>query len=96
MTRIVFVVVALFVLWRVLSAIGKRASATGLGADSYSRFHPRQRGRRINLEDRPVQSAPEELLKCRQCGTYVPSGRALKGGGVDVFCSQACRDEHRD
>ena len=95
MPRIVFFVLALFVLWRLLSAIGKRGSSTGLGADSYSRFHPRQRRRRMDLDDAPPTGRPEELFRCVQCGTYVPDGRALTGEGDDVFCSESCRREHR-
>lgn len=95
MPRIVFFVLALFVLWRLLSAIGKRGSSTGLGADSYSRYHPRQRRRRVGLDDTPTPDHPEELFRCVQCGTYVPDGRVLTGEGDDVFCSESCRHEHR-
>lgn len=92
MQRIVFIVLALFVLWRVLRAFGKRAAASGLGADSYSRFNPRQRRRRLDLDDEPRPNSPEELVQCGRCGTYVPAGRALVGEDGDVFCSQSCRD----
>jgi hypothetical protein len=95
MPRIVFFVLALFVLWRLLSAIGKRGSSTGLGADSYSRYHPRQRRRRMGLDDTSPPGRPEELLRCVQCGTYVPDGRALTDEEDDVFCSESCRHEHR-
>ena len=93
MSRIVIFVLALFVLWRVLSSLGKRAAASGLGADSYSRFNPMQRRRRLNLEEEPRADSPEELLACSRCGTYVPDGRAIFGGEGDVFCSRSCRDE---
>ena len=96
MSRIVFVVLVLFVVWRLLSAIGKRTSSASLGADSFSRFHPRQRRRRMDREDGPRQPSPEELFKCVHCGTYAPVGRALAGEGFDVFCCQPCRDEHRN
>ncbi len=96
MSRIVFFVLVLFVLWRVFSALGKRAATGGLGADSYSRFNPRQRRRRLDLDDSPGQDVPEELLRCVQCGTYVPDGRSVAGEGDDVFCSQTCRDAHRN
>lgn len=95
MPRIVFFVLALFVLWRLLSALGKRSSSAGMGADSYSRFHPRQRRRRMDLDDQSRPKSAEELFRCVECGTYVPSGRALIGEGDDVFCSQSCRDEYR-
>ena len=66
MPRIVFFVLALFELWRLLSAIGKRCSSAGLGADSYSRYHPRQRRRRMGLDDTSPTEHPEELFRCVQ------------------------------
>ena len=96
MPRIVFLVLALFLMWRVVAALGKRRSAGGLGADSYSRFSPRQRRRRRDLDREHEQHAPEELCECRDCGTYVPRGRALPGEGDDVFCSQSCRSAFRE
>ncbi len=94
MSRIVFIVLALFVVWRVLSSLGKRSAAGGLGADSFSRFSPQQRRRRLDLDGEPPDETPEELLRCVHCGTYVPRGRALPGEGNDVFCNQACRVHH--
>jgi len=94
MPRIVFFVFALFLMWRVLSALGKRRSAGGLGADSYSRFSPRQRRRRLDLDNEEEQHPPEELSECRYCGTYVPRGRALPGKGDDVFCTRNCRSAY--
>ena len=96
MQRIVFIVLALFVIWRVLSSLGKRTSAGGLGADSFSRFSPRQRGRRLNLDPDPSITTPEELLQCSGCGTFVPRARALPGEGGDFFCNQRCRGGHDD
>jgi hypothetical protein len=93
MSRIVFFVFALFLMWRVLSALGKRRSAGGLGADSYSRFSPRQRRRRMDLDGATEQLPPEELCECLQCGTFVPRGRAISGDGDAVFCSRSCRDQ---
>jgi hypothetical protein len=92
MSRIVVVVLALFVLWRLLSAVGKRASSRGLGADSYSRFSPEQRRRRTGQRPR----GPEELLQCSSCGTFVPRGRALPAADGDIFCSPECRDAASD
>jgi len=96
MSRIVFFVLALFVIWRVLSAVGKRRASSGLGADAYSRFNPRQRRRRKNLDDVRRQASPEELLQCAGCGVFVPKGRAVLGEGSDVFYCQECRDGKRD
>jgi hypothetical protein len=94
MQRIVFLVFALFLVWRVLAALGKRRSAGGLGADSYSRFSPRQRRRRLDLDREEEQRPPEELCECQQCGTYVPRGRALPGDGGGVFCTPNCRSAY--
>jgi hypothetical protein len=96
MSRIVLIVLALFVVWRLLSAVGRKNASSGLGADSYSRFNPRQRRRRLDLEDVQRQVAPEELSQCARCGVFVPQGRAVRGEGSDVFCSQECRDENRN
>lgn len=93
MPRIVFIVLALFVMWRVLSALGKRRVSDGFGADSFSRFSPRERGRRRSVDhDRSVES-PEELIRCAQCGTYVPRGRVLPDESGGAFCGPPCRNE---
>ena len=94
MSRIIFIVLALFVVWRVLSSNGKRRSDGGLGADSFSRFSPRQRRRRLDLDRDLPDPSPEELIQCSDCGTFVPRGRALLGEGDDVFCNQTCRVNH--
>lgn len=91
--RIVFIVLALFVMWRVLSALGKRRVADGFGADSFSRFSPRERGRRRGLERDPSADSPEELVRCAKCGTYVPQGGVLPEESGGAFCSRSCRDE---
>lgn len=92
--RIVFIVLALFVVWRVLSALGKRMVSGGLGADSYSRFSPRERGRRRDLDHDRSSGSPEELVGCAQCGTYVPRGRTLAGESGGAFCGPSCRSEY--
>lgn len=96
MPRIVFFVLALFVMWRVLSSLGKRRASGGLGADSYSRFSPQQRRRRIDLENDSPDPSPEELSECAQCGTYVPVGRAVFADAETVFCGERCLRAHRD
>lgn len=94
MPRIVFFVLLLFVVWRLLSSLGKRRASGGLGADSYSRFSPRQRRRRLDLEHDPSEVSPEELSECAHCGTFVPTGRALIGRGDAVYCGEKCRQEN--
>lgn len=95
MPRIVFIVLALFLVWRVLAALGRRRFAGDLGADSYSRFSPRRRRRRLDLDGAAEESSPEELCECLQCGTYVPRGRARVGEDGSVFCNQTCRSAYR-
>ena len=91
--RILLVVLVLFVLWRLLVAYGRRLGRTGHGADSYSRFSPRDRRRRRDWAAGSEQR-PDELVRCGHCGTYVPSRRALGSGTGAVFCSSECRDRH--
>jgi hypothetical protein len=35
--------------------------------------------------------APEILLPCAACGTFVPASRAVAGKGAEVYCSEECR-----
>jgi hypothetical protein len=35
--------------------------------------------------------APEILLPCAACGTFVPASRVVAGKGAEVFCSEECR-----
>ena len=96
MPRIVFFVLALFVMWRLLSSLGRRRASSDLGADSYSRFSPQQRRRRMDLENDPPNPSPEELSECAHCGTYVPAGSALFAHGDTVFCGEQCRQAHQN
>jgi hypothetical protein len=96
MPRIVFFVLALFVLWRVVSALGRRSASSGLGADSYSRFHPRQRRRRMAGDGPRSADQAEELVGCVQCGTYVPVVTAAAGGADGETRCGRCRSETRD
>ncbi len=92
MPRIVLMVLALFVLWRLLSAIGRRLSNDAHGADSYSRFSPRARRRRRDAAGTDAdRAAPEALVQCASCATFVPRGRALPAVGGELACSERCR-----
>jgi hypothetical protein len=95
MSRIVLFVLALFVIWRVLASLGKRAASAGHGADSFSRFSPRRRRRRLDERRTPSGGVAEELLPCSTCGTFVPSGRAVIDDRNGVFCSEHCREQLR-
>jgi hypothetical protein len=43
----------------------------------------------------PRAAVAETLVRCAACGTYIVSGRALKGRGEEVFCSEVCRKKGR-
>jgi hypothetical protein len=39
----------------------------------------------------PVQSEPDRLVRCASCGTWIPSGRAVKlRAKSSVYCSTSC------
>ena len=88
MQRIVVIVAVLYVLWRVLTALGRRVSAAGKGSEDFSRFSVRSRDRRKEAKQR--QTANVELIACANCGTFVPGDRALTAGKGVVCCSPQC------
>ena len=92
MQRILIVVVALIVVWRILVSIGRRLSDKAPGADSFSRFSPEARRRRQQWSE-ATQGRVEELVECTRCGTFVPAGRALTDGDHRVYCSDECRHQ---
>jgi ribosomal protein L32 len=91
--RILLIVAILFVIWRILSAWGRRLIRDSPGADSYSRFSPFKRSQRRRWHSE-ANSAPEELVACARCGTYVPVRRALSVGDDLRFCGEECREAH--
>lgn len=93
MQRMLIIIVVLLVAWRLLAAIGRRQSERSAGADSFSRFSPEARRRRVSQADREAR-AVEDLVECTVCGVFVPSKRALTSGDGTVYCSDICR--HRD
>ena len=95
MQRILLVVVALLVVWRILSVLGKRLSEKAPGADSFSRYSPEARRRRKQWSSEQRGEA-EELIECSSCGTFVPAGRALAGDRGGSFCSDDCRRQVAD
>ncbi len=90
MQRIALFVLILYVVWRILSAWGRKAASEGRGAEDFSRFSARSRDRRKNPTSVHHQGG-SELIECRRCGTLVPADRVLCRGN-DVFCSTECRD----
>ncbi len=91
MQRILFVVIVLFVLWRLLSARGRRLGDDAPSADSYSRFSPRKRRRRRDWA-RESNEGPERLVACAHCGTFVPAERALAESSGASYCGPSCRE----
>ena len=88
MQRIIIIVAVLYLLWRVLAAMGRRTVESGKGAEDFSRFNARSRDRRRAAKER--KAANVELIACQHCGTFVPSDRALKSSEDVVCCSQKC------
>lgn len=88
MQRIIIIVAVLYLLWRVLTAWGRRTAASGRGAEDFSRFSARSRDRRREAKER--QAANVELIACARCGTFVPVDRALTSGEGVVCCSRDC------
>ncbi len=86
--RIVFVVLALFVLWRLLTAHGRRIHGATGGADRFSRYGRRGRDRFRQDEIEPR----EDLVACAACGTLVPTTRVRTTSDGRPACSDACRE----
>ncbi len=94
MQRIIIIVAVLYLLWRVLAAVGRRSATTGRGAEDFSRFSGRSRDRRREAKDR--QKTGVELVACQQCGTLVPSDRLLTSGNGVFCCSEPCLVAHEN
>lgn len=88
MQRILIVVIVLYVIWRVLHSWGRRMARGARGAEDYSKFSARRRGRETPSDN-------EELVGCATCGTLIPAGRAL-GDGRGAYCSESCRAAARE
>jgi hypothetical protein len=89
--RILLIVAVLYLVWRILAGWGRRLGREQSGADSFSRFSPKGRGQRRQSAAQG-SAAPEELVACSRCGTYVPLPRALAAGDGSFFCSRVCRE----
>ncbi len=89
MQRIIIIVAVLYVLWRVLTAMGRRTAASGKGAEDFSRFNARSRDRRRAAKERQAENV--ELIACTHCGTFIPSDRSLKSSEGVVCCSRKCQ-----
>ncbi len=87
MRRFLFFVIILYVVWRVLSIVGRRMERSSRGASRFSRFDHRGPGGVGN--GRPQG---EKLVPCQRCGTLLPASRALPGTRGAFYCSDDCRD----
>jgi len=88
MQRIIIIVAVLYVLWRVLTAMGRRSAASGRGAEDFSRFNVRSKDRRRAAKER--QAGNVELIACAHCQTLVPADRAVSLPSGVVCCSRQC------
>jgi hypothetical protein len=89
MNRFLLFVIVLYAIWRVLTVVGKRLNRRSAGAEDYSRFSARRRGR--DGEAPNAGRAPDEsLAPCSVCGTLVPESRMLRTGANRQFCGTAC------
>ncbi|WP_025209664.1 PP0621 family protein [Hippea sp. KM1] len=57
-------------------------------------FPPRDKAKQNNNRN----NRPEQLVKCANCGVYLPKSEAVKKikltGGVVYFCSEQCKKEY--
>lgn len=90
MQRIIIFVAVLYVLWRVLAAMGRRSAASGRGAEDFSRFNVRSKDRREAARARHEEDV--ELIPCAHCQTLVPADRALSLPSGVTCCSRRCAD----
>ncbi|AEA33531.1 PP0621 family protein [Hippea maritima] len=58
-------------------------------------FPPKNKTRRSSNQN----SQPEQLVKCANCGVYLPKSDAVKkiklNGEIIYFCSEACKREYK-
>ncbi len=81
--RLLVLIVILYVLWRILVAVGNRQRRTAARADDFSRFSARRRDR--------FRDEGETLAPCDRCGVHVPESW-LVAGRSGRYCGEACRE----
>ncbi len=89
--RIALVVAVLYVVWRILSAYGRKLGRTTDGADRFSRFSRRERDRWARADGAEQAPPREELVACAACGTMIPASRARLSSDGRRVCSEGCR-----
>ncbi|HSS52337.1 MAG TPA: PP0621 family protein [Thermoanaerobaculia bacterium] len=84
MGRLLVLALLLYILWMAVgNFMQKLRAAVSTGA-----LRPPQPAA---MRSTAAPPAPEILLPCAVCGTFVPASRALAGRGAEVYCSEACR-----
>jgi hypothetical protein len=81
MTRILGIILLLVVLRMALKSFSTQLKAAVFGPPTPASKAP----------PGPGAVVAETLVQCAACGTYLVPGRALKGRGEAVFCSEGCR-----
>ena len=89
MNRLLLFVIALYVVWRVLTIVGKRLTRRAAGSEDFSRFSARRRGREGEASASGV-TPTESLAACSVCGTLVPASRMLQTDGGSPVCGSSC------
>ena len=91
--RIALIVLVLFILWRLLTAVGKRLVRDSAGAEDFSRFSARRRDRRDRFRPKGG-TRNDELVECAGCASWVPSSRASRARDGSAYCSETCKADH--
>jgi hypothetical protein len=85
MGRVFVLALLLYILWMAVGNFMQRLKA----AVSSGALQPPQAPPAVRSAT--ASPAPEILLPCAACGTFVPASRALAGKGAEVYCSEECR-----
>jgi len=88
--RTLFIIIVLYLVWRVLHAYSRRVAEQSRGAQDFSRFSRRRR--EPDDESRQPVDTGDDLTACARCGVLVPRGRVTRSGTGDLYCSDGCRD----
>ncbi len=88
--RIALVVAVLYVVWRIISAYGRKLGRTADGADRFSRFSRRGRDRWTPPLDAEPEPRREDLVECAACGTMIPASRTRLTADCRRVCSDVC------
>jgi hypothetical protein len=87
MGRLLVLALLLYILWMAVGSFMERLKAA-VSSGALQTPQPRA------VRSTAAAPAPEILLPCAACGTFVPASRALAGKEAAVYCSEACREAH--